>query len=47
MLTITPFLWFDSQAEEAMNYYAGIFPRAKALSVQRAQGRVKIGRAHV
>jgi predicted 3-demethylubiquinone-9 3-methyltransferase (glyoxalase superfamily) len=24
MLTITPFLWFDTQAEEAMNYYASI-----------------------
>ena len=40
MLTITPFLWFDTQAEEAMNYYASIFPRAKALSVQRANGQV-------
>ena len=40
MLTITPFLWFDSQAEEAMNLYVSIFPRSKVLSVQRAQGRV-------
>ena len=40
MLTITPFLWFDTQAEEAMNYYASIFPRAKVLSVQRANGQV-------
>jgi predicted 3-demethylubiquinone-9 3-methyltransferase (glyoxalase superfamily) len=40
MLTITPFLWFDTQAEDAMNYYASIFPRAKVLSVQRANGRV-------
>jgi predicted 3-demethylubiquinone-9 3-methyltransferase (glyoxalase superfamily) len=40
MLTITPFLWFDTQAEEAMNYYASIFPRAKPLSVQRANGQV-------
>ena len=40
MLTVTPFLWFDTQAEEAMNYYASIFPRAKPLSVQRANGQV-------
>ena len=40
MLTITPFLWFDTQAEEAMKYYASIFPRAKPLSVQRANGQV-------
>jgi len=40
MLTITPFLWFDTHAEEAMNYYASIFPRAKVLSVQRANGQV-------
>ena len=40
MLTITPFLWFDHQAEEAMNYYATVFPRARKLAVQRAGGQV-------
>ena len=25
---ITPFLWFDSEAEEAMNYYLSIFKMA-------------------
>ena len=40
MPTITPFLWFDNQAEEAMNLYASIFSRSKVLSVSRAQGRV-------
>lgn len=40
MLSITPFLWFDSQAEEAMNFYASIFPRSKVITVNRAQGRV-------
>lgn len=40
MLTITPFLWFDNQAEDAMNYYASIFPNAKAGRVNRANGRV-------
>jgi len=40
MLTITPFLWFDTQAEEAMNFYASIFSRSKVISVNRAQGKV-------
>ncbi len=29
MPTITPFLWFDTQAEEAMNLYTSIFKRSK------------------
>lgn len=28
---ITPFLWFDNQAEEAMNFYISIFNNAKVL----------------
>jgi predicted 3-demethylubiquinone-9 3-methyltransferase (glyoxalase superfamily) len=40
MLKITPFLWFDTQAEEAMNFYISVFKRSKALSVNRAQGKV-------
>jgi len=35
MLSITPFLWFDTQAEEAMQFYTSIFPRSKVVSVQR------------
>lgn len=35
MLTITPFLWFESQAEEAMRLYTSIFPRSKAGPVKR------------
>ena len=40
MPSITPFLWYDSQAEEAMNHYASIFPNAKVGNVSRAGGRV-------
>ena len=40
MPTITPFLWFDTQAEEAMTLYTSIFKRSKVLSVNRAQGKV-------
>jgi predicted 3-demethylubiquinone-9 3-methyltransferase (glyoxalase superfamily) len=39
MPSITPFLWFDTQAEEAMNFYAGIFKRSKVLSVNKAGGK--------
>jgi len=40
MPTITPFLWFDTQAEDAMTFYASIFKRSKVISVNRAQGKV-------
>ena len=40
MPSITPFLWFDTQAEEAMNFYASVFKRSKVTSVTRAQGKV-------
>jgi len=39
MPTITPFLWYDNQAEEAMDLYTSIFKNAKVLSVNKAQGR--------
>ena len=29
MPRITPFLWFDTQAEEAANFYVRIFPNSK------------------
>ena len=32
---ITPFLWFNDNAEEAMNYYVSIFKNSKILSVNR------------
>ena len=32
---ITPFLWFDGQAEEAANFYVSIFPNSKVLSTSR------------
>lgn len=40
MPTITPFLWFDGRAEEAMNFYVSIFKDAKVLSVQKKDGKV-------
>jgi predicted 3-demethylubiquinone-9 3-methyltransferase (glyoxalase superfamily) len=35
MQKITPFLWFDSQAEEAMNFYISIFKDSKVTRVTR------------
>jgi predicted 3-demethylubiquinone-9 3-methyltransferase (glyoxalase superfamily) len=35
MQKITPFLWFDNQAEEAMNFYVSIFKNSKILEVSR------------
>jgi predicted 3-demethylubiquinone-9 3-methyltransferase (glyoxalase superfamily) len=40
MLAITPFLWFESQAEDAMHFYTSIFPRSKPGPVKRAGGKV-------
>lgn len=33
MPNITPFLWFDTQAEEAAKFYVSIFPNSKIKSV--------------
>jgi predicted 3-demethylubiquinone-9 3-methyltransferase (glyoxalase superfamily) len=35
MQKITPFLWFDNNAEEAMDFYVSIFKNSKVLSVTR------------
>jgi predicted 3-demethylubiquinone-9 3-methyltransferase (glyoxalase superfamily) len=35
MQTISPFLWFDDQAEQAAERYVSIFPNSRILSVAR------------
>jgi len=35
MQKITPFLWFDNQAEEAVNFYISVFRNAKVGKVTR------------
>jgi predicted 3-demethylubiquinone-9 3-methyltransferase (glyoxalase superfamily) len=35
MPKIHPFLWFDTQAEEAANIYVSVFPNSKILNVMR------------
>lgn len=36
MRGITPFLWFDDNLEEAIDFYASVFPDAKVHDVVRA-----------
>src|SRR6476661_6419045 len=35
MQKITPFLWFDNNAEEAVNFYVSVFPKSKIVSTSR------------
>ncbi len=35
MQKITPFLWFDNNAEEAIQFYVGIFKNSKILNINR------------
>lgn len=37
MQKITPFLWFDSNAEEAMEFYTSVFNDSKQVNVSRYQ----------
>jgi predicted 3-demethylubiquinone-9 3-methyltransferase (glyoxalase superfamily) len=35
MQKITPFLWFDGQAEDAANFYVSVFKNSRVLNVTR------------
>ncbi len=35
MQKITPFLWFDTQAEEAANFYVSVFKNSSILRITR------------
>src|SRR5688572_9144452 len=35
MQKITPFLWFDSQAEDAMRFYLSVFKNSREIAVTR------------
>lgn len=43
MQKINTFLWFDGNAEEAMNFYTSIFNNSKIVGVTRANGAVMSG----
>ena len=55
MQKITPFLWFDGRAEEAMNFYTSIFRNSKIINVSRygkgapgdMEGSVMTGTIHL
>ena len=36
MASVTPFLWFDDDAEQAMDFYASVFEDARIVHVARA-----------
>ena len=43
MHKITPFLWFDGNAEEATNFYLSIFKNSKLVSVMPGPGGKAMG----
>jgi predicted 3-demethylubiquinone-9 3-methyltransferase (glyoxalase superfamily) len=43
MQKITPFLWFDNNAEEAINFYTSVFKNSKAGKITRAGDKVISG----
>ena len=45
MQKITPFLWFNNQAEEAANFYVSVFKNSKIVSFsRRGDGSVSAGK---
>jgi predicted 3-demethylubiquinone-9 3-methyltransferase (glyoxalase superfamily) len=44
MQKITPCLWFDDQAEEAVNFYVSVFPNSKIETVTRYGPAAAAGR---
>jgi len=38
MPKITPFLWFDNQAEEAARFYVSVFPNSKVVKISKFEG---------
>lgn len=38
MSKVTPFIWFQGNAEEAMNYYVDSFPNSKITHIERYAG---------
>ena len=35
MQKITPFLWFDTEGEDAARYYTSVFPNSRIVEIQR------------
>jgi len=43
MQGITPFLWFDKEAEEAANFYVSVFKNSKVKGMTRYTGEEPLG----
>jgi len=43
MQRITPFLWFDNQAEEAANFYVSVFKNSKIKEITHYTGEEPVG----
>jgi Uncharacterized protein conserved in bacteria len=43
MQKITPFLWFDNQAEDAVNFYVSVFKNSKVKEMTRYTGEEPSG----
>ena len=43
MQRITPFLWFDKEAEEAANFYVSVFKNSKITGMTRYTGEEPVG----
>ncbi len=37
---ITPFLWFNGNVEEALNFYTSVFKNSKVVNVRRMGGKI-------
>ena len=44
MQRITPFLWFDDQAEEAANFYVSVFKNSKVKEISHYTGEEPLGK---
>jgi predicted 3-demethylubiquinone-9 3-methyltransferase (glyoxalase superfamily) len=44
MQRITPFLWFDDQAEAAANFYVSVFKNSKVKEISRYTGEEPVGK---
>ena len=44
MQRITPFLWFDNQAEAAANFYVSVFKNSKVKQITHYTGEEPVGR---
>jgi len=47
MSKITPCLWFDDRIEEAVAFYASVFPNAKITATQRSGGAGPLAKGKV